>query len=68
MNLVTVTIFDINQQKVVTKFLDMCLSKASIATAIFASIDNGSSLEGHERLSFGNYFFYHLYKHIDFGL
>ena len=46
MNLVTITIFDINQQKVVTKFLDMCLSKASIATAIFASIDNVSQVNG----------------------
>ena len=37
MNPVTVRIFDINQYKVVTEFLDTCLSKASIAAAIFAS-------------------------------
>lgn len=46
MNPVVVKIFNINQQKVVTKFLDMCLSKASIATAIFASIDNVSQVNG----------------------
>ena len=37
MNPVTVIIFDINQYKVVTEFLDTCLSKASIAAVIFAS-------------------------------
>ena len=40
MNPVTVRIFNINQDRVVTKFLDMCLSKASTAASIFASIVN----------------------------
>ena len=41
MNPVTVRLFDINQQhKVVTDFLDMCLSRASTAAAIFSSIND----------------------------
>ena len=40
MNPVTVRLFDINQHKVVTKFLDMCLSKVSKAVGIFTSINN----------------------------
>ena len=40
MNPVTVRLFDINQHKVVTKFLDMCLSKVSTAVGIFTSINN----------------------------
>ena len=38
MNPVTVRIFDINQHKVVTKFLDMCLSKSSTSAGIFCSM------------------------------
>ena len=40
MNQVTVRIFDINQHKVVTKFLDICLSKSSTSAGIFCSIDS----------------------------
>ena len=40
MNPVTVRLFDINQHKVVTNFLDMCLSRASTAAAIFSSIND----------------------------
>ena len=40
MNPVTVRLFDINQYKVVTNFLDMCLSRASTAAAIFSSIND----------------------------
>ena len=40
MNPVTVRLFDINQHKVVTQFLDMCLSTSSTADGIFTSIDN----------------------------
>ena len=39
MNPVTVRIYDVNQHKVVTKFLDMCLSKSSTSAGIFSSID-----------------------------
>ena len=39
MNPVTVRLFDINQHKIVAKFLDMCLSKSSTAVGIFSSID-----------------------------
>ena len=39
MNPVTIRLFDINQHKVVTKFLDMCLSKVSTAVGIFTSIN-----------------------------
>ena len=46
MNPVTVRIFDINQQKVVCKFLDMCPTKGSTAEAIFNSID--TALQKHE--------------------
>ena len=35
MNPVALCIFGINQHKVVTKFLDMCLSKSSISAGIF---------------------------------
>jgi hypothetical protein len=45
MNPVTVRIFDINQHKVVCKFLDMCLCKESTAAGIFSSIE--SALEKH---------------------
>ena len=38
-NPVAVRIFDINQHKVVTKFLDMCKSKESNAKAIFGFTD-----------------------------
>lgn len=40
MNPVTVRIFDINQHKVVCKFLDMCLSKESTADGIFSCIES----------------------------
>ena len=40
MNPVTVRLFDINQHKVATKFLDVCLSKVSTAVGIFTSINN----------------------------
>ena len=40
MNPITVRLFDINQHKVVTQFLDMCLSSSSTADGIFTSIDN----------------------------
>ena len=40
MNPVTVRLFDINQNKVVTQFLDICLSTSSTADGIFTSIDN----------------------------
>lgn len=40
MNPVTVRIFDNNQHKVVNKLLDIYLSKASTAAAIFSSIGN----------------------------
>ena len=40
MNPVTVRLFDINQRKVVTKFLDMCLTQSSTAVAIFSSIND----------------------------
>ena len=39
MNPVTVRLFDINQHKIVTKFLGMCLSKSSTAVGIFSLID-----------------------------
>ena len=39
MNPVTVQIYDANQHKVVTKFLDICLYKSSTSTGIFSSID-----------------------------
>jgi len=39
MNPVTVRIFDINQYKVVCKFLDMCRSKNFTAAGIFSSIE-----------------------------
>ena len=39
MNPVTVRIFDVNQHKLVTTFLDMCKSKGSNAKAIFGAID-----------------------------
>ena len=39
MNPVTVHIFYIKQHKVLTKFLDMCLSKSSTSAGIFCSID-----------------------------
>ena len=38
-NPVTVQIFDVNQHKVVTKVLDMCLRKSSASAGIFNSID-----------------------------
>ena len=44
MNPVTVCIFDINQHKVVTKFLDMCLSKSSTSAGIFGSIDSAMTV------------------------
>ena len=40
MNPVTVRLFDVNQHKVVTNFLDMCSSKSSSAVGIFASIND----------------------------
>ena len=40
MNPVTVRLFDISQHKVVTNFLDMCLSRASTAATIFSSIND----------------------------
>ena len=43
MNPVTVSIFDINQNKVVTKFLDMCKFEESNAKAIFEAIDASMS-------------------------
>lgn len=46
MNPVTVRIFDINQHKVVTKFLDMCKSRESNAKAIFRAIDTAMSKYG----------------------
>ena len=39
MNTVTVRIYDVNRHKVVTKFLDMCLSKSSTSASIFSSMD-----------------------------
>ena len=39
MNPVTVRIYDVNHHKVVTKFLDMCLSKSSTSAGIFSSTD-----------------------------
>ena len=39
MNLVTVRLFDINQNKVVTKFYDMCSSTFSTAVGIFTAIN-----------------------------
>ena len=39
MNPVTVQIYDVNQHKVVAKFLDMCLTKSSTSASIFSSID-----------------------------
>jgi hypothetical protein len=46
MNPVTVRIFDINQHKVVCKFLDMCFSKVSTAAGIFSCIDD--ALQKHD--------------------
>ena len=40
MNPVTVRIFDINHHKVVTKFLDVCLSTSSTSAGIFCSVDS----------------------------
>ena len=39
MNPVTLQIYDVNQHKVVTKFLDMCLSISSTSAGIFSSTD-----------------------------
>ena len=39
MNPVTVQIYDVNQHKVVAKFLDMCLRKSSTSASIFSSVD-----------------------------
>ena len=39
MNPVTALIYDVNQHKVVTKFVGMCLSKSSTSASIFSSID-----------------------------
>ena len=46
MTSVTVKIFDINQHKVVLKFLDMCKSKDSNEKAIFRAIDVSISKYG----------------------
>ena len=46
MNPVTVRIFNINQHKVFTKFLDICKSKESNAKAIFGTIDVSLSKYG----------------------
>ena len=46
MTSVTVKIFDINQHKVVLKFLDMCKSKYSNEKAIFRAIDVSISKYG----------------------
>ena len=32
-------IYDVNQHKMVTRFLDMCISKSSTSACIFSSID-----------------------------
>ena len=39
MNPVTIRIYDVNQHKVVIKFLDMYLCKSSTSDAIFSSVD-----------------------------
>ena len=39
MNPVTLQIYDVNQHKVVTKCLDMCLSISSTSAGIFSSTD-----------------------------
>ena len=39
MNSVTVRIYDVNQHKLVIKFVDMCLSKYSTSVDIFSSVD-----------------------------
>ena len=39
MNFITVRIYYVYQHKVVTRFLDMCLSKSSTSAAIFSSTD-----------------------------
>ena len=51
MNPITIRLFDINQHKVVTQFLDMCLSTSSTANGIFTSIDNAFE---QNKLSWGN--------------
>ena len=48
-NPVTVRLFDINQHKVVTKFLDICLTQSSTDVAIFSSINDAFTRNGVSR-------------------